>query len=139
MTFKISDDAVSFDLLVAKKLQSKMNQCKDRNIEFGLTFTCMKNLMKAKRCFYTGIPLTYPKSNPIKGDKTLPSDITIDRVDSSKGYVKGNVVACCNGANNLKSLMEGDGLGTFGYVMGRRVFDKAIKHIEKAASKNVQS
>lgn len=137
MTFKISDDSVEFDLWVAKKLQSKLNQCKSRDIEFGLTFTCMKNLMKAKRCFYTGLTMTRPKSNPEKGDTVLASDMTIDRVDSSKGYVKGNVVACCQAANALKSTMEGQGLGIKGYVMGRSVFDKAIKHIKKADTKNV--
>jgi len=60
-------------------------------------------------CFYCGIsPST--KTNPTKGHQLAASRaddcfITyngIDRIDSSKGYVAGNVVTCCEQCNRAK-------------------------------------
>lgn len=122
----------NFDLKVAKKLASKAKDAKSRGIEFGLTFQSMKNLMSAKKCYYTGITLTEPAG--LQDDQVsfgrLASDRTIDRIDGSKGYVPGNVVACCNAANNIKSQLEGAGLS--GLKAGRSIFDKSIKRIQGA-------
>ncbi len=81
------------DVMVARKLALKYQNAKQRGIEFGLSFTSVKNIMKAKKCYYTGLPLTR-------------STLTIDRVDSNKGYVKGNVVACYTDANSFKNIIE---------------------------------
>jgi hypothetical protein len=35
-----------------------------------------------------------------------PTDITIDRIDNTKGYVPGNVMAISRMANNFKSIFE---------------------------------
>lgn len=67
-------------------------------------------MLVAKRCYYTGVKLTRPKFNRdgvvYKNQTKRPTDVTIDRVDSSKGYVKGNVVACSYAANCFKSKFE---------------------------------
>lgn len=118
-----------FDLYCAKHLAWKAENAKKRGIEFTLTFQSMKNLMSAKRCFYTGIMLT--KSDG-KSDLRL-SDATIDRIDGSKGYIAGNVVACCNAANQMKNQFES--MGIVGLKAGRNIFDKAIKRIENVKGK----
>ena len=46
------------------------------------------------RCYYSGIPLTYDQG----GD----TDVSIDRMDSTKGYTEDNVVLCCWRVNNMK-------------------------------------
>lgn len=123
--------SAAFDLKIAKKLISKEKDAKRRGIEFSLTIQSMKNLMKAKRCYYTGIVLTEPAGlcdDQIGG--RLASDRTIDRIDGTKGYVPGNVVACCNAANNIKAQLEGAGL--VGLKAGRSIFDKSIKRIQGA-------
>ncbi|AMR58042.1 putative anti-sigma factor [Pseudomonas phage vB_PsyM_KIL5] len=117
--------AVEFDLYCAKHLQWKAENAKKRGINFDLSFQSMKNLMGAKRCFYTGILLT--KSSGKEAELQL-SDFTIDRIDGSKGYTSGNVVACCYGANQMKSQFEG--LGINGLKAVRNVFDKAIKRMQ---------
>lgn len=89
----IEDDSEPFDVMVARKLALKYQNARQRGIEFGLSFTSVKNIMKAKKCYYTGLPLTR-------------STLTIDRVDSNKGYVKGNVVACHTDANSFKNIIE---------------------------------
>lgn len=119
-----------FDLKVANKLRRKAEDAKRRGIEFGLTFQSMKNLMAAKRCYYTGIPLTEPVGLQDGDTGRAPSDRTIDRIDGTKGYIPGNVVACCNAANNIKAQLEGAGLQ--GLKAGRAIFTKSIKRIEKA-------
>ncbi len=113
-----------FDLYCAKHLTWKAENAKKRGIEFDLSFQSMKNLMGAKRCYYTGIALTKSTGN---GEMRL-SDATIDRIDGSKGYVKGNVVACCHAANQMKNQFES--LGVVGLRAGRNIFDKALKRIE---------
>lgn len=117
--------ATEFDLYAAKRLVWKAENAKKRGIEFNLTIASMKNLLSAKKCFYTGIGLT--KSTG-KEDKLKLSDFTIDRIDGSKGYTKGNVVACCHAANQMKNQFES--LGIVGLKAGRNIFDKAIKRIE---------
>lgn len=112
-----------FDLYVAKKMSAKSQNARDRGIEFNLTFASMRNLLSAKKCYYTGLQMT--KSS---GVKQIGSDLTIDRIDASKGYVKGNVVACCYAANQLKSQVEKAGLA--GIKMGARVFNRTIKRME---------
>lgn len=117
-----------FDLYVARKMQKKAQNAKERGIEFNLSFQSMKNLLSAKKCYYTGVIMT--KSD---GEGQKMSDLTIDRIDSSKGYVPGNVVACCYAANQLKAQFEN--AGEFGLKAGRKVFDRALKRINESKNK----
>lgn len=120
---------MSFDLSVARKYISKQANAEARGVEFTLTLQSMANLMKAKKCFYTGITLTEPRPNAqLRG-----TDRTIDRIDGSKGYVKGNVVACCYAANNLKAMCENGGVE--GYRVGAKIFNKTLSHIAKSKVK----
>lgn len=54
------------------------------------------------RCAYTNIPLIHKKEKSLE-----PLDIinvaSLDRIDSSKGYIKGNVQFVCIGANLAKN------------------------------------
>lgn len=118
---------IDFDLYCAQHLIWKRDNAKKRGIEFNLSFQSMKNLMGAKRCFYTGIALTKSTGKEPNGELRL-SDATIDRIDVTKGYVSGNVVACCHAAKQMKNQFES--LGVVGLKAGRNIFDKAIKRIE---------
>ena len=81
------------DLDVARKYCAKAQHAKDSNKEFSLSLVSFRNMMRAKRCFFTGLPLS-------------ADVITVDRVNNQLGYVKGNVVACHRDANQLKSIIE---------------------------------
>lgn len=92
---------IEFESLVARKYRDKLSSCKQRNIDFALSLSQFRNLLMRKTCAYTGIPLTiHQQGNP--GN----SDVSIERVDNRKGYVKGNVIAVCYFANNFKSIFE---------------------------------
>ena len=45
-------------------------------------------------CHYTGVALTFKRK--------CRNTISIDRLDSSKGYISGNVVFCCADINRMK-------------------------------------
>lgn len=83
----------SFDEVLAFKYLNKLENAKLKGHEFTLSLTSMKNMLKAKKCYYTGLPLTL-------------DTVTIDRVDNSKGYIRGNCVSCHTVVNNFKGLIE---------------------------------
>jgi hypothetical protein len=84
------------DFAVACKYIQVSKSASSRGIEFNLTLNDVKMIMKKKKCYYTGIMFDY--SNPEKS-------LTFDRLDSKKGYVKGNVVACRKDVNELKNIL----------------------------------
>ncbi len=90
------------DLKLARNYIGKADNARSRGIEFSLSFTAYKNLMRAKKCQVTGTILTDPR--PQKD--LLATDRTIDRIDSKKGYVSGNVMAVCHAVNGFKSFFE---------------------------------
>lgn len=94
------------DLQVARKLIQLSDSAKSRKLDFNLGLTDVKRLLSRKRCAYTGMVLTKAEPN----QKLKRSDRTIDRIDSTKGYVKGNVIAVSHLANQLKNhLFELEG------------------------------
>tara|TARA_R100001377_G_C3188769_1_gene109670 strand:+ start:1221 stop:1577 length:357 start_codon:yes stop_codon:yes gene_type:complete len=62
--------------------------------EFLLTIAQIKQLFRRKTCAYTGVKFVDEENHPLQR--------TFDRVDSSKGYIPGNVVACTQRINCLK-------------------------------------
>lgn len=86
-------DEVIDDYHIAKKLIQLKQSADSRKIPFSLKFTTVKKLLNAKVCFYTGKPF----------DKKGLQARSIDRVDSSKGYVDDNVVACTVDVNIKKT------------------------------------
>lgn len=81
------------DLNVAKKLLQLKQSADSRNIEFNLSFFTVRRLLNTKKCYYTG--LVFEESGPLAR--------SIDRVDSSLGYLEGNVVACTVDINSKKA------------------------------------
>ena len=126
---------VEFDMYVyvARRLKQKYDEAKRRGLEFNLTFTTMKNLLRAKRCYYTGVALTRPEKQTEGSPRPplRPTDLTIDRVDSSKGYVIGNVVACCNSANNVKAMFENPDQQMISMQDAIKLFTKTGKRMKK--------
>lgn len=50
-----------------------------------------------KKCYYTGVEMSLTGSH--NGDKNA---FSVDRIDSSKGYIKGNIVLCTFIVNKMK-------------------------------------
>jgi len=88
-------------MITKKEFKQLLNNlkasAKKRNIPFELT---------TEDIDYIGIPLTCPVLNiPIYFNKGQPKDnsISFDRIDSSKGYTRDNVVIVSHRVNKLKS------------------------------------
>lgn len=92
---------VQFDLLVARKYKHKEQDAYSRNLSFTLTFAQFRHLFTRKNCGYTGIPMTVSVSQP-----QPETDLTVERIDNTKGYELGNVIAVCKAANALKAVLE---------------------------------
>ena len=82
-----------FDEKVAKKFIALNKSASDRDKPFNLTLIGVANLLRAKKCFYTGKELN-------------DNNLSIDRVDNKLGYVTGNVVACRKDINQAKNQLS---------------------------------
>lgn len=70
-----------------------------RNLEFSVSIEYLWELFQKQdgKCYYTGEELTLSTRNT-KGGMTA----SVDRLDSSKGYLEGNVVWCHKDVNVMK-------------------------------------
>lgn len=86
------------DLEVARKMLKIHQSAQDRKLDFDLSFESVKKLLQYQTCYYTGKKFE---------DEGLMSR-SFDRIDSAKGYVEGNVVACTVDINGKKSNLSLD-------------------------------
>lgn len=68
-----------------------------RNIPFDLTLVDLNNLSYPITCPILGIPLSFNRG------EAKDNSYSIDRIDSTKGYVIGNIEVISLRANKLKS------------------------------------
>lgn len=103
---------------------------KTRNLDFDLDYKFLLNLFKKQNglCFYSGIPM---KTHGTKDYDT----ISLDRVDSNKGYIKNNVVFCLNSVNIMKSNHNLSDLQKVfdGFFVKRSKMDVKIKKFSEDA------
>lgn len=83
-------EELPLDLVVGEKWVNLRKSAHRRGKDFNLTIGDVKKLVLRKTCAYTGVRLT-------------PDNRTVDRIDASKGYVRGNVCAVTHAANQLKN------------------------------------
>ena len=82
------------EVRAVSKWQNMRTKCHDKPYEFELTVSQLKQLYRRKTCAYTGVKFVDEEGHPLHR--------SFDRVDSSKGYTHGNVVACTTRINSLK-------------------------------------
>lgn len=82
---------------------------KKRGIEFNMTFDEFNSLIVSD-CFYCGKEPQYNERWARIEHKKQPrlSINGIDRIDSSKGYLKENTVPCCSKCNLMKNIMSSE-------------------------------
>lgn len=91
----ISQGGMEFDTYVAMKfLRTKLTAI-ERGITFELTLQDMKRLLSVKRCHYSSVLLT------LEGEHA----VSLDRIESTEGYTKQNVVSCSKTVNGLKNTL----------------------------------
>jgi hypothetical protein len=100
------------DLEVAKKMINIYQSAMDRKIEFNLSFDYVKKMLEYKTCYYTNVPFT---------EEGIHAR-SFDRIDSDKGYIEGNVVACTIDINGKKSNLTFEEIAC--------IYHKLAKHKE---------
>ncbi|MNC11627.1 hypothetical protein D3C75_593280 [compost metagenome] len=117
--------SIEFETFVADFYKNKAAIAVERKVPWTLSLVSFRNLLRTTVCPYTGFVLTIPKqSNP------KPTDLTIDRIDSTKGYIPGNVMAISRAANNFKSIFENPQ-----YPLNMDVAAVALVRMQKRVSK----
>jgi hypothetical protein len=79
-----------------------------KNIEFDLDEVFLEELLKNQNglCGVTNVPIIIPTKNETKIYETA----SLDRVDNSKGYIKGNVMWVALGVNYMKNRHSNEDL-----------------------------
>lgn len=108
------------DIDVAQKMLQLNQSASSRKLGFDLSFRTVKFLLSQKKCYYTGIEF----------EETGPNSRSIDRIDSSLGYVEGNVVACTVDINGKKGALT---------IKEIESIYKGIQKKKKSASKDGDS
>lgn len=77
-----------------------------RNIEFNLSFEFLCKLFKKQKgfCAITKKPIIFAET--IKSHKNGKTTASLDRIDSSKGYIKNNVQWVHKDVNKMKSNLN---------------------------------
>ena len=80
---------------IKRALKDAKYRSKKKGIKFSLDFDYLRDLFKEQnaKCFYSG--LSFDPRNKLKA-------MSLDRINSSKGYIKGNVVWCLAEVNFFK-------------------------------------
>jgi hypothetical protein len=108
---------------VAKKWAALYGNADRRGLEFNLSFGDIKKILDTSTCYYSGVPLVIQDST-----KPVANGRTVDRIDNTKGYVKGNVVACAHAINQIKNkLLEDEDNSMY---IGVATFKKIAEHLE---------
>ena len=96
-----------------KQLYNSTVKRRNKNKGFEENIISLQNFIKLSQevCFYCG---EHPQSSLKDVNKVYRNKLVsntqikfngIDRIDSQKGYIKGNVVSCCKKCNTAKNTM----------------------------------
>ena len=95
-------------------LQAAKKRAKDKNLDFNLD---LDDIILPQKCPILDIELKF------NTNKVEPNSYSIDRIDNSKGYVKGNIQIISFKANTIKSFASLDEI--------EKVYHYMKKEIEK--------
>ncbi len=88
------------NLFLENALYQKKYAKRTRGYEFDLDLDYIIRLFEYQqgKCFYTDQLMSLTR-----GSGRLVNTLSIDRMDNSKGYIKGNIVFCCDKINSIKT------------------------------------
>ena len=96
-------------------------RAKDKQIAFDIDHAYIRSIAPS-RCPIFNIELEWSVERG-NGHITLPNSPSLDRIDPSKGYVKGNVWIISHRANSIKSNASHEELKLVTEAVGRAIVD----------------
>ena len=95
----LSDDK-KLDKCLRFRFLGARSRALNSNIEFNITFEYIKELWNKQKgiCALSNTPMTYL----LKEGRT-PTNVSIDKIDRTKGYIKDNIQLVCMACNQIKS------------------------------------
>ena len=95
--------------LLSNRFRSIVKRAKQRNLECNITEAYLEELWYKQKgiCALSGIKMTY------SSQRRIPTSVSVDRIDSTKGYIKGNLQLVCYICNQMKSNLTLDELLNF--------------------------
>lgn len=87
----------SLENVLRQRYNAARNRSTRKGMDFDITTDYLLELWERQNgtCFYTGVPMTI--------DRNDNNALSIDRIDSSKGYTRDNVVLVCSSINVMKN------------------------------------
>jgi len=114
-TYKNRDKVTEF---FCKKITRSRLAAKKRGIAFSSELSARDLIelwyKQEGKCYYSGIPMSFDPSEQLRL-------VSIDRIDSSKGYEKGNIVLCSYAFNSFKFTFPKDKILEFISLIRRTV------------------
>jgi hypothetical protein len=89
-----------FDRIILERFHGLKDRAKRSGLEVNITLDDLKNLWNKQegKCAISGIQMTY-----IFGKGRVPTNISVDRINSLEGYTKTNIQLVCMAVNQMKS------------------------------------
>lgn len=122
----LSDDK-KLDKCLRFRFLGARSRALNSNIEFNITFEYIKELWNKQKgiCALSSVPMTYL----LKEGRT-PTNVSIDKIDRTKGYIKGNIQLVCMACNQIKSDLTEEEMYNF--------CKKIVKTYENKNNKNTR-
>ena len=95
----LSDDK-KLDKCLRFRFLGARSRALNSNIEFNITFEYIKELWNEQKgiCALSNVPMTY-----LLREGRTPTNVSIDKIDRTKGYIKDNIQLVCMACNQIKS------------------------------------
>ena len=95
--------AASVDFHIKYIMRNSRQRARKNNIRFEIDCTYVFHLLEIQRglCAISQVPLTF-----IKGEGHIPTNASLDRINPSGGYTKGNVHLVAWQVNVMKSNLD---------------------------------
>ena len=96
-------------------LNKARSRSKSKSETTDLTLEYLKEIWETQKglCSYTNIKMEMPRSSQDEDIKKSPTKLSLDRIDPSIGYIKGNVEFVCYCVNVMKNDFTKDQMVDF--------------------------
>lgn len=89
--------------LLLERYHGILERAAKKNLECSITLDYLRELWCKQNglCAISNIPMTY-----IFNNGRIPTNISVDRIDSSRGYTRDNIQLVCMAVNQMKSDLD---------------------------------